>query len=145
MSTTSVRFLQSAVVTSGLLQIDNIAAGVGVILFNPEHKTAAGVHIMAASAGPAQPKNPLMYADTAIPHLLEQLRTAGTSPPFSVAVAGGSGMMGNGNGTDVGGKVVAAVHEALHKAGLKAKVEKTGGTRVRSMVLDVDAGKIKVS
>ena len=69
MNARSVRFLQSAVVTSGLLKIENIGAGVGMILFSPEQKVAAGLHIMAPSARGTKSNNPIMYADTAIPYI----------------------------------------------------------------------------
>jgi chemotaxis receptor (MCP) glutamine deamidase CheD len=145
MNLTSVRFLQSAIVTSGVLQIENIGAGVGVILFNSQRKIAAGLHIMAPSSRAVNAKNPIMYADTAIPHVLVELKKMGATPPYSVAVAGGAGMMGSRNGSDIGHKVVEAVQAALKRSGLVAKVNKTGGSQVRTMLLDVDAGKIKVA
>ena len=145
MNTTSVRFLQSAVVSAGILQIENIGAGVGLILFDPERKIAAGLHIMAASSRAVGAKNPVMYADTAIPHILGELKKKGVRPPLSVAIAGGAGMLGKRNGADVGRKVVEAVNIALKKTGLAPKINKTGGTQVRTMILDVDAGKIRVA
>jgi len=144
MNITSIRFLQSAVVSSGILQIENIGAGVGLILFDSERKIAAGLHVMAPSSRAATAKNPVMYADTAIPHILEELKKKGVQPPFSVAIAGGAGMLGKRNGADIGQKVVEAVKIALKKTGLIPKLNKTGGTQVRTMILDVDAGKIRV-
>ena len=145
MNITSVRFLQSTVVSSGVLQIDNIGTGVGVILFNSEKKVAAGLHVMAPSSRAATAKNPVMYADTAIPYILEELKKKGVGPPFSVAIAGGAGMLGSRNGVDIGRKLVQAVKVSLKKNGLIPKVDKTGGTQIRMMLLDVDAGKIKVA
>jgi chemotaxis receptor (MCP) glutamine deamidase CheD len=145
MNATSVRFLQSAIVSSGLLKIENIGAGVGVILFSPEKKIAAGLHIMAPSSRAASGKNPVMYADTAIPHIMEELKQKGVGPPLSVAVAGGSVMMGGANGSSIGQKVTDAVQIALRKSGLTPKINKTGGAQGRNMVLDVDAGKIRVA
>jgi len=144
MNTTSVRFLQSAVISAGILQIENIGAGVGLILFDSERKIAAGLHIMAPSSRAVSAKNPVMYADTAIPHILEELKKKGVRPPFSVAIAGGAGMLGKRNGADIGRKVVEAVKIALKKTGLVPKLNKTGGAQVRTMILDVDAGKIRV-
>ena len=144
MNITSIRFLQSAVVSAGILQIENIGAGVGLILFDSERKIAAGLHIMAPSSRAVNAKNPVMYADTAIPHILEELKKKGVQPPFSVAIAGGAGMLGKRNGADIGRKVVEAVKIALKKTGLTPKLNKTGGAQVRTMILDVDAGKIRV-
>jgi chemotaxis protein CheD len=127
------------------LKIDNIGAGVGVILFNPERKIAAGLHIMGPSARAARTNNPVMYADTAIPFILGELKKQGAGPPLSVAIAGGAVMMGGAAGSEIGRKVVAAIQKALKDAGLSVKIDKTGGTLVRNMVLDLDAGKIKVT
>jgi len=145
MNVTSVRFLQSAVVSSGILQIENIGAGVGVILFNSERKIAAGLHIMAPSSRISNTKNPIMYANTAIPYILAELKKKGAGPSFSVAIAGGASMMGSWHKADIGRKVVDAVQEILKKSGLAPKINKTGGNQVRTMILDVDAGKIKVA
>ncbi len=91
MDVVSVRFLQSAVVSSGVLKIENIGSGVGVILFNSERKIAAGLHIMAPSSRAVSAKNPIMYADTAIPYILGELKKKGVGLSLSVAIAGGAG------------------------------------------------------
>jgi chemotaxis receptor (MCP) glutamine deamidase CheD len=145
MDIVTVRFLQSAVVSSGTLKIENIGAGVGMILFSPERKIAAGLHVMAPSSRAMQVKNPIMYADTAIPFVLKEMKKRGASLPFSIAIAGGAGMLGIRNGSDMGRKVVEAVEAVLKERGLFPKVNKTGGAQVRTMILDVDAGKIKVN
>lgn len=140
----TVRFLQSAVVSTGILKIENIGAGVGIIIFSPGRKIAAGFHIMAPSSRALQVKNPIMYADTAIPFVLKEMNDRGATPPYSVAIAGGAGMLGSSNGSDIGRKVVTAVQTVLKESGLLPKINKTGGAQFRTMVLDVDAGKIKV-
>ncbi len=144
MDATSVRCFRSAVVSSGILKIENIGAGVGVILFNSERKIAAGLHIMAPTARGTNVKNPIMYADTAIPYILDELKKNGAGPPFSVAIAGGAGLLGSRSGSDIGRRIVEAVGLALKSSGLVPKIDKTGGTQIRAMLLDVDAGKIKV-
>lgn len=145
MSTTSVKFLQFAIANKGRLQIDKIGSGVGVIMYSPAHKTGAGMHILSPMAGARKPKNPIMFADTAIPFIVEELNKNGVVPPLSIAIAGGAMMMSRGKMPDLGEKVVNAVVQSLKKAGLQAKINKTGGTSVRSMVLDIDAGKIRIT
>jgi chemotaxis receptor (MCP) glutamine deamidase CheD len=76
---------------------------------------------------------------------MEELKKKGVGPPLSVAVAGGAVMMGGANGSSIGQKVADAVQIALKKSGLTPKINKTGGAQVRNMVLDVDAGKIRVA
>jgi chemotaxis receptor (MCP) glutamine deamidase CheD len=40
--------------------------------------------------------------------------------------------------------LIEAVKLALAKANLAVKIEETGGSKLRSMLLDIDAGKIRV-
>lgn len=54
-------------------------------------------------------------------------------------------MLGVRKGVDIGRKVAEAVQIALKKSGIAPKINKTGGAQVRTMILDVDAGKIKVA
>jgi len=145
MAETSVKLLQYSAADKGLLKIDRIGAGVGVIFYSAEHKTGAGLHILAPNSVSTQLKNPVMYANTAIPHALEQLEKKGVPPPYSIAIAGGAVLLGNDDGTGMGHKVVEAIKDALKKAHLLIKLDQTGGTKVRSMVLDIDAGKISIS
>jgi chemotaxis receptor (MCP) glutamine deamidase CheD len=145
MTVTSVKFIRCEVATSGLLRIDRIGAGVGVVIYSPARKIGVGLHIMAPKAKSMKSTNPMVYANTAIPYALKLLEKSGAAPPFSVAIAGGAKMLGNEKALSIGQKVVDATKEALTEAGLSARLERTGGTAIRSMVLDVDGGKIKIT
>ena len=140
-----IRLLQCRVANTGVLKIDRIGSGVGVMLYSGTKKTGAGLHVLAPRSGSVASQNPVMYADTAIPHVLRELESAGVKPPFSVAIAGGGSMLGEEKATGTGRKVVDAVREALAKAGLTVKMDETGGTKIRSMALDVDGGRIKIT
>ena len=145
MAEISVKLLQCAVAKSGRLKIDHIGSGVGVILYNATQKIGAGLHILAPRAATLTAKNPVMYANTAIPHVLGELQAKGAGSPFSVAIAGGAGMMGKETVLNSGQKVVQAVKDALEEADLSVKIDQTGGNKVRTMILDIDAGKIKIT
>ncbi|RJR48416.1 MAG: hypothetical protein C4576_08270 [Desulfobacteraceae bacterium] len=144
MSETSVKLLQCVVATSGLLKIDQIGSGVGVVIYNPLQKVGAGLHILAPSSGSIASKNPLMYADSAIPYAMEQLSNNGVKPPFSVAIAGGASLLKCQTAMGSSQRMIDAVKTALAKAALNVKLENTGGTKVRSITLDIDAGKIRI-
>jgi chemotaxis receptor (MCP) glutamine deamidase CheD len=141
---TSIFPMQCVFVSSGLLKIDNIAVGVGVIIFSPASKVAVGMHLLRAVPTGAKVLNPTYYASTAIPYAVEEIKKRGMTPPFSVAIAGGGAMMPTDKG-DVGAKMTAVVKDGLEKSGFKVKLEKMGGTRIRIMVLNIDEGKIKIS
>jgi chemotaxis receptor (MCP) glutamine deamidase CheD len=54
-------------------------------------------------------------------------------------------MLGMQDASNMSGKIIAAVKEALTSVHLDIKIDKTGGNSIRSMVLDIDNGKIKVN
>lgn len=145
MSDISIKALQCVLATSGLLRIDHIGYGVGVIFFDPARKVGVGLHILAARAANIKNQNPIMYANTAIPHAVKLMESKSSKPPFSVAIAGGATMLGMQDSANMSGKIIAAVKEALASAHLDIKLDKTGGNTIRSIVLDIDNGKIKVT
>jgi chemotaxis receptor (MCP) glutamine deamidase CheD len=144
MAETSVKLLHCELAAGGLLKIDQIGSGVGIIIYSPAQKTGVGLHILAPRSGTIAAKNPLMYADTAIPYAMEQLSKKGIKAPFSVAIAGGAALLKCQTAMGSSQRMIEAVKEALAKVALTAKLEETGGTKVRSITLDVDAGKIKI-
>jgi len=139
-----VKLGKYAIAGSGLLKINRISSGVSVMLYSTQHKIGAALHILASHSGPRAPQNPIMYANTAIPFIMEQLRIKGVKPPFSVAIAGGAVLPGAHGISHIGPAIVKAVRTALADEGLKIKIDKTGTNQIRSMILNVDAGKIKI-
>ncbi|MEW6665721.1 MAG: hypothetical protein AB1512_10945 [Thermodesulfobacteriota bacterium] len=144
MAETSVKLLECVIASAGLLRIDQIGSGIGVILYSPAKRFGAGLHVLAPLSGRAGTSRPIMYANTAIPYALEELARRGVTPPFSVAIAGGAALLKSQNALGSSRHMVEAVKQALAKANLSVKIEETGGTKLRSMVLDIDEGKIKV-
>ncbi len=140
---TNIFPMQCVFASSGLLKIDNIAAGVGIIIFSPASKVAVGMHILRAIPASAQVSNPTYYAVTAIPYAVEEIKKREMIPPFSVAIAGGGSMMPTTKG-DVGEKMTSVVKKVLEKSGFDIKIEKTGGSRVRTIILNLDKGKINI-
>lgn len=144
MAEISVKLLECEIAASGLLKIDQIGSGMGVIFYSPSRKVGAGLHILAPRSGNVVAKSPVMYVDTAIPYVMEQLALKGVKPPFSVAIAGGASLLRSQTVLGSSQRMVQAVKEALQKVSLQVKLEETGGVKVRSMTLDIDAGKIKI-
>jgi chemotaxis protein CheD len=144
MTETSVKLLQCELATAGRLKIDQIGSGIGVIIYSPLQKIGAGLHILAPRSGNIAAKNPLMYADTAIPFAMEQLARKGVKPPFSVAIAGGASLLKCQTAMGSSRRMVDAVKEALSRVALQVKLENTGGAKVRCITLDIDAGKIRI-
>ncbi len=139
-----VRPMQCAIATGGLLRIDRIGSGVGIVIFNSAYKVAAGVHVLRGESPGGDADNPAYYANTAIPYILQEFERRGVSKPFSVAVAGAASMMSMPDKDNAGSKLLVAVKAALAKEGLPVKLEETGDVVIRSILLNVDAGKIKI-
>lgn len=144
MAETSVKLLHCELATAGLLKIDQVGSGVGVVIYSPLQKVGVGLHILAPYSGNIASKNPLMYANTAIPHAMELLARKGVKPPFSVAIAGGASLLKCQTAMGSSQRMIDAVKTALTKAALNVKLENTGGVKVRSITLDIDAGKIRI-
>lgn len=60
MKTTAVKPMKCEFAEEGILWIDKIATGVGVILYNPQRKFAAGFHVLRGqSRGSVQTVRPI--------------------------------------------------------------------------------------
>ncbi len=145
MSETSVDIMECILAESGVLKINRIGVGVGVILYSAAQKKAIGVHILSPNTTEAAPANPSKYANTAIPFALNALEKKGLKPPFTIAVAGGAEMQNMPPQVRMGQKMVEAVNDALRKANLVAKDKQVGGANIRSMQCDLSTGKITIT
>lgn len=145
MKTIVVKPMKCEFASEGLLWIDKIATGVGVILFNPRHKFAAGFHVLRGHSKGQKVDSPAYYADTAVEYAVTEFSRKQIPLDLSVAIAGGASLLAVPGKDEIGSALVAAVKEALAAWGLAVKIENVGGTRLRSIILNVDEGKIKIS
>ena len=144
MDETSVKIMQCAIANKGQMKIDCIGVGVGVIIHNRIKKVAAGLHVLVPHSTTPAPPNPVKFANLAIPHAIKLLEKEGVSPPYSVSIAGGAAMEGSVAGTSMGSKIVDAIKNALSEANLSIAMDETGGSKIRSMSLDVQSGKVDI-
>ncbi len=142
--TTVTKPMNCGFASEGILRIDNIASGVGIIMFNAAGRQVAGIHILRGEAPGIAPKNPAYSADTGIAFILEHFKTQSPNLRVSIAMAGGANMLAISKNKEIGSKVVTVVKDVLAKLRLQVKLEKTGGSKARSMVLNIDEGKIKI-
>ncbi len=145
MKTISVKPMKCEFADEGLLWIDKIATGVGVILFNPQHKFAAGIHVLRGPSKGQKVDNPAYFADTALEYALQEFTKRGIPLTISVAIAGGASLLASSEKSEVGSFLVAQVKDILMNKQLSVKIENVGGTKLRTMILNVDEGKIKIS
>ncbi len=145
MKTIAVKPMKCEFADEGLLWIDKIATGVGVIIFNPQHKFAAGFHVLRGLSKGQKAGNPAYFADTAIEYVLQEFTKRGIPLTVSVAIAGGASLLASAEKGEVGSVLVMQVKNVLTDNRLAVKLENVGGTKLRTMILNVDEGKIKIS
>jgi chemotaxis receptor (MCP) glutamine deamidase CheD len=144
MTETTVKIMQCALANSGIIKIDRVGVGIGLLMYSQPKKIGIGIHTLAPHADSAAPPNPVKFADTAIPHAIELFKKEGAEPPFIVAIAGGATMAGVPVENSVGMKLTAVVKTALAKEKLIIKTDQTGGSDIRSMLLNIDTGEINI-
>jgi chemotaxis protein CheD len=145
MKTVAVKPMRCEFATEGLLWIDRIATGVGIILYNPTKKIAAGVHVLRGYSQGRPADNPAYYADTALEHVIDELKKREAARPLSVAIAGGAALLGSDKDDHIGARLVSAVRDVLSRHSLQVKMEGVGGMKLRTMILNIDEGKIKIT
>ncbi|MBN1626646.1 MAG: chemotaxis protein CheD [Deltaproteobacteria bacterium] len=142
MEQTSVKIMQCKFAKRGQLTVDCIGVGVGVVLYDRVKKVGVGLHVLAPRSAVSTPPNPAKYADSGVLYAVEMLAKEGGLANPVVAIAGGAAMEGSLSGASMGIKVVEAVKEMLSKEKLSIAKEDTGGSRIRSILLDIDTGQI---
>lgn len=123
-----------------------LGSAVGLFLYDPAACVAAVAHVMLPS-GRGDDGKPAKYAVTAVPFLVDELVKAGAEVErLKVGLFGGATLMAMGNSSmlQVGNRNVSAMVEALGKCGLTANITDVGGTRGRSVVMDVGTGYVTV-
>jgi chemotaxis receptor (MCP) glutamine deamidase CheD len=85
MKTTAVGPLKCEFAEEGVLWIDKIATGVGIILYNPQHKFAAGVHVLRGLSRGQRVDQPGYFADTAMEYVIQEFSRRDIPPRCSPA------------------------------------------------------------
>jgi chemotaxis protein CheD len=90
-------------------------------------------------------QNPCMFADTAIPALLDAVGTLGGARQRMIAhAAGGAHMMGDERLFDIGRRNYDALRREMSTAGVTLRGVAVGGTISRNLRLEIGTGKIRL-
>jgi len=124
---------------------------VAVIMLDPETHTVGMDHVAlpdsSASAERARQK-PGHFADTGLPALLEAMKRSGwngNTRRLIVKLVGGANVM-DPNGTfNIGKRNVLAIKKILWQHGMGAVAEAVGGQISRTVTVDVDTGRVRIS
>jgi chemotaxis protein CheD len=117
---------------------------IGVAVWDRELKIAGLMHVMLpssrAGAGTAWVR-PAMFADTAVPLILGRLLQLGCRPEnLVVKLAGGGQLLAESRQMAIGTRNIAAVRAAFALQGITIAAEDVGGTKSRSLKLEVGSG-----
>jgi chemotaxis protein CheD len=121
---------------------------VGATLYDPVAKVAGMVHVLLPkSDGRAVATEPARFADEGIERLLAEMKAAGAIPTRTVVkLAGGAAVLGvlNAAKFKIGDRNAEAMKNEFRLRGLKIAAEDLGGTRGRTMYINVSDGRTHV-
>ena len=120
---------------------------IGIALYDRNKKVAGLSHIMLPDSTQFKSaSNPMKFADSAIPLLVEKMKDQGCRKQNIVAkIAGGASMFNFSDKSiisDIGKRNSDAVKKALKEIGIPIIAEDTGGDKGRTMILEASTGKV---
>lgn len=119
---------------------------VAVMLHDPVTRVSGMVHYMlpeSTMCGDRTQNRPWMFADTGISSLLNAALGQGADKRrLVVFAAGGAQVMNDNSMFNIGKRNCLALRKALWKFGLVPHAEETGGTRVRTVRMEVRTGRV---
>ncbi len=128
--------------------ISSIGLGscVALILYDRKHGLGGLAHVMLPESN-GRSERPGKFADTAVPHLLQEMEKCGSSKrSLTASLVGGASMFAQFKGNlDIGKRNIEALKLHLDECHIYIGIEDTGGTSGRSVdFYPKDGGKITV-
>lgn len=128
-----------------------VCVGVGscvvITLWDATEQVGALAHVLLPDESQGSSSgHPARFASTAVPLLVNALKARGAHGPYVAKLAGGAGLFADvlTSKGRVGERNIAAARAALQAAGLAVSGEDVGGGSGRSIVFDVETGKLAV-
>jgi chemotaxis protein CheD len=124
---------------------------VAIVILDPVHRVVGMDHVALpdSSIDPNQAKGrPGYFADTGLPALLEAMVRCGASrDPRSLCVklVGGALTLPAGTRFDIGKRNILAIKKLLWARGMGPLSEDVGGAISRTVDVDVEAGRVRIS
>jgi chemotaxis protein CheD len=145
----SVGVAQSAVRRGdGAIVSHGLGSCVAIVLYDAGARVAGLAHVLLPNDNYSRDRSrPAKFAESAVPHLVAEMRRAGAGGPLTARLVGGASMFGallSGSGVNMGERNVVAAREALARARIPVIAEDVGGDYGRSVVLCVQNGSLTV-
>lgn len=132
------------------IRTSGLGSCVGAVIYDLSNKIAGLAHIMLPDSNLTKEKNfnKYKYANTAIPILIEKLKTNGAkSFALKAKIAGGAQMFQFSSHSPmmrIGPRNVEAVKDMLHHYRIPIIAEDVGGSNGRTIEFDPMTGKLKI-
>jgi chemotaxis protein CheD len=129
-------------------QINTYALGscIGLTVFDPQMKVGGMLHFMLPQPGREKNRadlNPYMFGSTGIPSLFKQCYALGAvKERLIVCAAGGAEVMTHGKSFAIGERNRTIMRKIFWKNNIVLAAEDTGGNDARTMVINLETGKV---
>lgn len=137
-----------------ILNINNLSAGIAVVLYDTQHKLGGLAHIPLPDSqleldDQWKASTPAKYADVAIPALWERFTSLGAKAEYTWAkVIGGAQLFnfngGAGNALNVGSRNLVTARTRLSQLGIALEKTDTGGNRAKQLRFTMALGQIAI-
>ncbi len=135
---------QAVVGRAGNSLVAVLGSCIGVAMYHPRHHIGALAHVVLPDST-NRSGTPAKFADTAIPYLLQLLKSEGVgSAGLVVKLAGGSSMFASTGPMQIGAANFQAVVKALESVGLRVSGQHIGGPKGRRVSLDCQTGQLLI-
>ena len=131
----------------GIIMTIGLGSCIGIALYDNKLKVAGLSHIMLPDSTQFKNvTNPMKFADSAIPILIDRMEKQGCKKQNIIAkIAGGASMFNFSDKSiisDIGKRNSEAVKKSLNEIGIPIVAEDTGGNKGRTMILESSNGKV---
>lgn len=133
----------------GILITYALGSCIGISLYDPVIRLASLLHIMLPAAiGYSTGTQVYKFADTGIQDTLRKMAIfGGDKSRYECRIAGGAKMFemqGNSSLANIGQRNTDSVKGILLREGIRVKGQQVGGNYARTMLVDVQTGKVKI-
>lgn len=137
----------NVVLDPGTIMTIGLGSCIGIALYDKTKKLAGLAHIMLPDSSQFKSSsNPMKFADSAIPMLIEKMEKQGANKRNLIAkIAGGASMFNFTDKSiisDIGKRNSDAVKKALKSEQIPIVAEDIGGGKGRTMILEASTGKV---
>jgi chemotaxis protein CheD len=125
----------------------SLGSCIGVMVYDPVAQMSGMLHFQLPSSTmdpDRAKKNPLMFADSGLNTLIDQMVAGGANKRrLKIKIAGGANMFeSTANTFDIGKRNHTAIRKALWQHGLFVDAEEVGGNVARTVYMNVTDGKV---